>query len=137
MRISDWSSDVCSSDLKTPGRITVDGHGLDLGTLDMPTYIYGSRDDHIVPWHAAYATTRLLRGPMRFVLGASGHIAGVINPPAKGRRSYWSHQEGDSLPGDPASWLDSATEHPGSWWADWAAWLAGGSEEHTSELQSL
>src|SRR3546814_15182489 len=74
----------------------------------MPTYIYGSRDDHIVPWHAAYATTRLLRGPMRFVLGASGHIAGAINPPAKGRRSYWSHQEGDSLPGDPASWPDSA-----------------------------
>ncbi len=115
------------NNLKTPGRIQVDGHGLDLGTLGMPAYIYGSRDDHIVPWHAAYATTRLLRGPMRFVLGASGHIAGVINPPAKKRRSYWDHQDDyppSGMPGDPASWLDAATEHPGSWWNDWTNWLA-------------
>jgi polyhydroxyalkanoate synthase len=115
------------NNLKTPGRIQVDGHGLDFGTLGMPAYIYGSRDDHIVPWHAAYATTRLLRGPMRFVLGASGHIAGVINPPAKNRRSYWSHQ-GDypvsGMPGDPETWLDAASEHPGSWWNDWTKWLA-------------
>ncbi|MFW7339993.1 class I poly(R)-hydroxyalkanoic acid synthase [Pollutimonas sp. H1-120] len=115
------------NNLKTPGRIQVDGHGLDLGTLGMPAYIYGSRDDHIVPWHAAYATTRLLRGPMRFVLGASGHIAGVINPPPKKRRSYWNHQDDyppSGMPGDPASWLDAATEHPGSWWNDWTKWLA-------------
>ncbi|MGB3288449.1 MAG: class I poly(R)-hydroxyalkanoic acid synthase [Burkholderiaceae bacterium] len=118
------------NNLKTPGRVQVDGHGLDLGTLDMPAYIYASREDHIVPWRSAYATTRLLPGPMRFVLGASGHIAGVINPPAKKRRSYWSHPAKGAhggLPGDPAGWLDAAAEHPGSWWTDWAAWLASNS----------
>src|SRR5690606_33132974 len=115
------------NNLKTPGRVRVDGHGLDLGTLGMPAYIYGSRDDHIVPWHAAYASTRLLRGPMRFILGASGHIAGVINPPAKKRRCYWARdgpcpQAG--MTGNPESWLEGAKEYAGSWWNDWSGWLA-------------
>jgi polyhydroxyalkanoate synthase len=115
------------NNLAVPNRVTVDGHGIDLGRLAMPTYIYGSRDDHIVPWHASYAATRLLSGSTRFVLGASGHIAGVINPPEKKRRNYWAH-DAQSSPGgkitDPQAWLESATQHAGSWWPDWSGWLA-------------
>ena len=110
-----------------PGSVQVNGHALDLGALDMPAYIYGSRDDHIVPWQSAYASCHLLTGPRRFVLGASGHIAGVINPPAKKRRNYWVNTAEASgvqqaLPAD--DWFESATETPGSWWPDWAAWLS-------------
>ena len=113
--------------IKEPGEIKIDGHALDLGTLSMPAYLYGSRDDHIVPWRSAYASTSLLRGPMRFVLGASGHIAGVINHPAQGRRSYWAASETvphSDMPGDPDTWHEQSTEHPGSWWPDWSQWLA-------------
>lgn len=122
------------NNLKAPGRVKVDGYPLDLSTLTMPVYIYGSRDDHIVPWHAAYATSNILRGPMRFVLGASGHIAGVINPPAKKRRCYWAHEAPSphaDMPGDPESWLAAADEHAGSWWPDWANWLAS----HSGAMQ--
>lgn len=115
------------NNLKQPGHVKIGGHALDLSSLTMPAYIYGSRDDHIVPWHSAYASTNVLRGPMRFVLGASGHIAGVINPPAKNRRNYWVHDasyQHTDIPGDPEAWLDQATQHPGSWWQDWSQWLA-------------
>ncbi|MEO6984961.1 MAG: class I poly(R)-hydroxyalkanoic acid synthase [Paralcaligenes sp.] len=115
------------NNLKTPGRVKVDGYALDLQSLKMPAYVYGSREDHIVPWPAAYASTRILRGPLRFVLGASGHIAGVINPPAKKRRHYWTHPTDyrhTDIPGDPQAWLGAASQHAGSWWPDWAKWLA-------------
>ena len=96
------------NNLKVPGRAQAAGLPLDLTRLTMPAYIFGSREDHIVPWTAAYASTQLLRGPQRFVLGASGHIAGVVNPPAKKRRSYWvMERDGGpgNLPGDPnAGW---------------------------------
>ncbi|WP_233213859.1 PHA/PHB synthase family protein [Pollutimonas nitritireducens] len=115
------------NNLKVPNRVTVDGQGIDLGRLAMPAYIYGSRDDHIVPWRTSFAATRLLSGSSRYVLGASGHIAGVINPAAKKRRNYWAHDTqsapGKEFPG-PEAWLDAATQHPGSWWPDWATWLA-------------
>ena len=115
------------NNLKEPGRVSSAGLPIDLSRLDMPAYVYGSRDDHIVPWTSAYASTGILRGPCRFVLGASGHIAGVLNPPAKARRSHWVGQDDASarLPGDPAAWLDAARERPGSWWNDWSQWLAG------------
>lgn len=110
-----------------PGNVQVNGHAIDLGALDMPAYIYGSRDDHIVPWQSAYSSCELLTGPRRFVLGASGHIAGVINPPAKKRRTYWATSE-DTQPGQQVpsadAWLESTTEIAGSWWPDWSAWLA-------------
>jgi len=77
-----------------------------------------------VPWEGAYRSTGALKGKLRFVLGASGHIAGVINPPAKGKRSHWIGA-GDALPKDPQQWFGAAKEHPGSWWTDWAAWLKG------------
>ncbi len=111
------------NELKQPGKLTVCGEKLDLGAIEAPVYIYGSREDHIVPWTSAYRSTQILKGKKRFVLGASGHIAGVINPPAKGKRSHWI-AKGAALPADPEAWLASAAEHPGSWWPDWSAWLA-------------
>ena len=111
--------------LVKPGSLTVCGEKIDLGLLDMPAYIYGSREDHIVPIGGAYASTQHLPGNKRFVMGASGHIAGVINPPAKKKRSYWTNEAlpANTFPAAQADWLASATEHPGSWWTDWSAWL--------------
>ncbi|CAJ0740728.1 Poly(3-hydroxyalkanoate) polymerase subunit PhaC [Ralstonia mannitolilytica] len=109
------------NDLKEPGKLTVAGTPVDLGKIDAPVYIYGSREDHIVPWKSAYASVPLLKGKRRFVLGASGHIAGVINPPAANKRSHWINAK---LPDSADAWFEGATEHPGSWWPDWSAWLA-------------
>ena len=106
--------------LSKPGALTVCGAAVDLGKIDVPTFIYGSREDHIVPWKTAYESTRLLNGPLHFVLGASGHIAGVINPPAKNKRSYWSAAD---LPETAEAWLGQAVEEKGSWWPQWADWL--------------
>lgn len=106
------------------GSLPVCGSVVDLRTLDMPTYLYASRDDHIVPWTSAYASTLLLGGPLRFVLGESGHIAGVVNPPERGRRGYWVATDADELPSDPQVWLAGSSHQAGSWWPDWLAWLA-------------
>ena len=110
------------NNLVKPGKLTVCGAQIDLGLLDLPLYIYGSREDHIVPITAAYAATQALPGAKRFVMGASGHIAGVINPPAKRKRSYWVAADGN-LPASHAQWLTQTQEQPGSWWPDWAQWL--------------
>jgi len=105
-----------------PGALTVCGESLDLGKVKLPVYIYGSREDHIVPASAAYVSTQVLPGKRRFVMGASGHIAGVINPPAKKKRSHWIREDG-KLPATLAQWLEGADELPGSWWDDWSEWL--------------
>ena len=105
-----------------PGQATVCGEPIDLNRVDMPVYIYGSREDHIVPIEGAYASTQVLPGKKRFVMGASGHIAGVINPPAKNKRSHWIRAD-SKLPKTQAEWLDGATEFKGSWWTDWSQWL--------------
>ena len=110
--------------LAKPNALTVCGQKVDLSKIDIPAYIYGSREDHIVPIGGAYASTQLLPGKKRFVMGASGHIAGVINPPAKKKRSHWIREDG-KFPKTQAEWLAGATEHPGSWWTDWAQWLKG------------
>lgn len=111
--------------LKVPGKLQTAGEKIDLRKIDAPTFIYASREDHIVPWPAAYKSTTLLnpKAPERnrFVLGASGHIAGVINPPAKKKRSYWTN---DARPADTEEWLQTATEHAGSWWPQWSEFLA-------------
>ncbi len=108
------------NELKQPGQLTVCGEKVDLGAIQAPVFIYASREDHIVPWPAAYGSTRIMKGPKRFVLGASGHIAGVINPASKNKRNYWVN---DKLPATHTAWFDSATEKPGSWWTDWSRWL--------------
>ena len=111
------------NNLTKPGKATVCGQKVDFGKVDVPAYIYGSREDHIVPIGGAYASTQYLPGKKRFVMGASGHIAGVINPPAKGKRSHWIREDG-KLPKSADEWLTGATEHKGSWWTDWSNWLA-------------
>jgi len=108
------------NELKQPGRLTVCGEKLDLGQIEAPFFVYGSREDHIVPWTAAYASVPLISGNKTFVLGASGHIAGVINPPSKGKRSHWTNA---SLPAKAEDWLAGASEHAGSWWPRWSDWL--------------
>jgi polyhydroxyalkanoate synthase subunit PhaC len=110
------------NNLVVPGKVTVCGQAIDLGRIRAPAFIYGSREDHIVPWKGAYASTQVLKGKKQFVLGASGHIAGVINPPAKNKRSHWTNAR---LPASADAWLDGATEHPGSWWTKWSDWLKG------------
>ena len=137
--------------LKVPGKLTVAGEKLDLSSIDAPTFIYGSREDHIVPWASAYASMSVLNPTQpqanRFILGASGHIAGVINPASKKKRSYWSHDAVavDAVAAVPAKgtrtgkaakaakaasvpaadeWFSGATERVGSWWPEWAGFLA-------------
>ncbi|MBB5442573.1 MULTISPECIES: class I poly(R)-hydroxyalkanoic acid synthase [unclassified Paraburkholderia] len=110
--------------LREPGALTTCGEPIDLSKIDVPTFIYGSREDHIVPWQTAYASAPLLTGPLKFVLGASGHIAGVINPPAKKKRSFWKlDTDAKTLPESADEWFDAATEVPGSWWPEWTDWL--------------
>ena len=111
------------NNLVKPGKLTVCGEKIDLRKLHVPFYVYGSREDHIVPIGGAYASAQALPGERRFVMGASGHIAGVINPPQANKRNYWLREDGQ-LPADVDQWLEGATEHPGSWWPDWSAWLA-------------
>jgi polyhydroxyalkanoate synthase len=108
--------------LREPGALTVCAEKLDLSQIKAPAFIYGSREDHIVPWKGAWESTRILGGKTRFVLGASGHIAGVINPPKAGKRSHWTNDK-PAVSAD--AWFAGATEHPGSWWTNWSQWLAG------------
>jgi polyhydroxyalkanoate synthase len=107
--------------LVEPGGITLCGVALDLRKIRTPVYMLSTREDHIAPWATTYAATQIYRGETRFVLAGSGHIAGVVNPPTQHKYGYWTN---DRLPADPKDWLDGATAHPGSWWADWAAWNA-------------
>jgi polyhydroxyalkanoate synthase len=103
-----------------PGATVQCGQPVDFGEIDVPAFLYASKEDHIVPWQTAYATTGLLGGDITFVLGASGHIAGVINPPAKGKRNHWVGQ----VRGEPGDWLERAEAVPGSWWPAWTKWLS-------------
>ncbi|MGI9151978.1 MAG: PHA/PHB synthase family protein [Limnohabitans sp.] len=110
------------NNLIKPGAAKVCGEKIDLRKVDMPVYLYGSREDHIVPIGGAYASTHVFPGKKRFVMGASGHIAGVINPPTAKKRCYWTGSE-TNFPKDAEQWIAKAKEHAGSWWPDWAAWL--------------
>jgi polyhydroxyalkanoate synthase len=109
------------NNLRVPGKLTMCGVPVDLRKIDVPAYVLATREDHIVPWRTAYTSARLLRGPVEFVLGASGHIAGVINPAARNRRNYC---RGGKLKKDPDRWLEEAHSHAGSWWPHWTDWLA-------------
>jgi len=106
--------------LSQPGGIELNGVKLDLRKIKTPVYIISTREDHIAPWDATYRATQLYKGPIRFVLSASGHIAGVVNPPASGKYCYWTD---DSTPPNPDDWIAGAEQHEGSWWPDWDQWV--------------
>ena len=108
------------NNIKDPGKTRQCGVPVDLSKITAPVYLLASREDHIVPWKTAYLTKDLIGGDARFVLAASGHVAGVINPPARNKRSHWLN---DELVSDPQRWLEAAQEKPGSWWPDWDAWM--------------
>jgi len=114
------------NNLVKPNKVTCCGVGVDLRRIRIPTYVFAAREDHIVTWPAAYASARALTGvpdgEVRFTLGASGHIAGTINPPSKNRRNYWTAT--GALPVRAEDWLAKAEERPGSWWGDWDRWLS-------------
>jgi polyhydroxyalkanoate synthase len=107
--------------LCVPGALTLAGAPIDLGRVAQPAYVFAARDDHIVPWRSAYRSTALLGGDVTFVLGASGHIAGVVNPPESGRRNYWTNP---LITDDADDWLARASSVPGSWWPHWQQWMA-------------
>ncbi len=109
--------------LAQPGGFHLLGEPVDLGTIEIPTYIQASREDHIAPASSVYKMMNLLGGKKRFVLAGSGHIAGVINPPTRNKYQHWLG-EGRNRHRDFDSWFADATEHAGSWWPDWDRWLS-------------
>jgi polyhydroxyalkanoate synthase len=107
--------------LAQPGGLELAGAAIDLGRVRTPLYFASTLEDHIAPWRSTYKGAKLFPGLVRFVLGGSGHIAGIVNPPAARKYSYWTRS---TLPEDPEEWLKGASQHPGSWWPDWGGWIA-------------
>jgi polyhydroxyalkanoate synthase len=108
--------------LRKPGGITLAGVPIDITKVDIPMYFLSTIEDHIAPWKSTYAGAKLFKGPVRFTLAGSGHIAGVINPPTDNKYCHWT---GDRLPATPDEWFASAQQHSGSWWSDWHDWVSG------------
>jgi polyhydroxyalkanoate synthase len=106
--------------LKESGGIVLNGEAIDLARVKVPVYFVSTIEDHIALWKSCYAGTQLFGGPVRFVLGASGHIAGVINPPSANKYGYWTNSK---LPASPDEWFEGAKHHEGSWWTDWFKWV--------------
>jgi polyhydroxyalkanoate synthase len=106
--------------LREPNALKLAGVPIDLSKVDVPTYFVSAIEDHIAPWKTTYAGPGLMKGSKRFVLSGSGHIAGMINPPAANKYGYWTNE---NLDGDADAWFASATQHAGSWWTDWRAWV--------------
>ena len=115
--------------LRKPGHLVLDGVAIDISKIEVPMFVLATKEDHIAPWRSIYPATQILKGEITFVLGGSGHIAGVINPPAKKPKyGYWTN---DTYPANHEDWLSGATRHEGSWWPAWVAWMA----ERTTEEQ--
>jgi polyhydroxyalkanoate synthase len=105
-----------------PGGVSLDGVPIDLGSVTTPSVFIATKDDHIAPWKTVYRGAQRFTGPLQFILGASGHTAGIVNPPQKKKYGYWTHAK---MENDPETWLAEAEQHPGSWWAAWETWLRG------------
>ena len=112
--------------LKVPGGVSLNGTPIDLSKVKAPTYFISTIEDHIAPWVATYSGPQLLGGQNKFVLGGSGHIAGIVNPPAANKYGYWTNAK---LPATPEEWLAGATKHDGSWWNDWDKWIKSHNKE--------
>lgn len=117
------------NNLRVAGRLRMHGVAVDLGKIRLPAYVFAAREDHIVPWRTAYRSAQLLGGRTDFVLGASGHVAGVVNSARQNRRHYWTSAE---LSADPEAWFSAAQQQDGSWWTHWSTWL----ESHSGASKS-
>jgi len=106
--------------LRTKGGIEIMGQPIDLSKVKTPSYFLATKDDHIAPWKSVYESARLLKGPTKYVLAGSGHVAGVINPPARNKYCHWTNTK---KPATPSDWMKGASQHPGSWWNDWSKWV--------------
>ena len=113
-----------------PGGIEIDGTPIDLGKIKVPCYFISTIEDHIAPWKSTYMGARRFGGPTRFVLGGSGHIAGIVNPPVANTYGYWLNPSA-KLAETADAWLEGAQQHPGSWWTDWQAWVTAHDSEQT------
>ena len=107
--------------LSKPGGIEMKGVPIDLRDIKVPTCIVAAKEDHIAPWVSCYKGTQLYSGPVKFILGGSGHIAGIVNPADSKKYGYWTN---DKNPPTPEEWFETATQHEGSWWPHWKAWVA-------------
>ncbi|WP_458525437.1 class I poly(R)-hydroxyalkanoic acid synthase [Onishia taeanensis] len=114
-----------------PGGIELDGVKIDLRKISTPSYFVSTRDDHIAKWNSTYGGTQLPKGPVTFVLGGSGHIAGIVNPPHKNKYGFWTN---DELPAQPEAWLEGATFNEGSWWPHWQAWMTDNGYADTQKM---
>lgn len=117
------------NDLAKPGKIHLNHIPIDVSTIDIPTFFLSTEKDHIAPWKTTYLGFQLMNGPKRFVLGGSGHIAGIINAPEAKKYGY---KINNHAPAHAEKWLEQATEHPGSWWPEWLKWL----KTHSGKLIS-
>lgn len=115
--------------LTVPGGITLGGVPIDLGSVTTPAMFIATKEDHIAPWKTVFRGARRFAGPTQFVLGASGHTAGIVNPPAKKKYGYWTNTR---LENEPDSWLAGAEQHAGSWWPAWQEWLRAHAGEKTA-----
>ena len=106
--------------LVEPDALSADGTPIDLTQVETPTYVQAGKEDHIAPAESVWRITRHFKGPLTFLLAGSGHIAGVVNPPAANKYQYWT---GDSGAASLQDFIDGAEEHPGSWWPNWIDWL--------------
>ncbi|HYI71409.1 MAG TPA: class I poly(R)-hydroxyalkanoic acid synthase [Skermanella sp.] len=118
--------------LAKPDSVTLAGEPIDLRRIETPCFFLSAREDHIAPWKSTYAATQVFSGPVKFVLSASGHIAGVVNPPAANKYCYWT---GADLPAAPDAWLEKAARTEGSWWPEWNAWVGGYGEGKVAARQ--
>jgi polyhydroxyalkanoate synthase subunit PhaC len=110
------------NNLVKPGHLSMKDVPIDLAKIKVPTFCISTQEDHITPWRSTYVATQIYSGPVTFCLSRSGHIAGIVNPPAKKKYGYWTNNV-SKCPADPEAWLKNATKHEGSWWPEWYEWL--------------
>jgi polyhydroxyalkanoate synthase len=108
--------------LTQPGGLKVGGEPIDVSSITLPSCFVSTLEDHIAPWKSTYMGAKLLKGPIKFLLAGSGHIAGVVNPPVANKYCHWTN---DAMPATADDWLASAQRHEGSWWNEWDAWISG------------
>ncbi len=129
----DWTRSILRDNaLAQKDAMVIDGTKIDLGRIDAPAMVISLKDDHVSAWEATYDGARLLGGETRFLLGGSGHNAGVINPPSANRHGYWTNED---MPESAEAWMESAMRHEGSWWPEWQAWLVRDSQRRVKARQ--